>query len=88
MGFHEVFGTLPQASAQSPGRVNLLGEHTDYQEGYVLPTPLPYFTQVEVAPAQGQVEAYSETLRELRARPLQSPPRGTSWTISWGWSGP
>ena len=47
MGFQEVYGVLPQASAQAPGRVNLLREHTDYQEGYVLPTPIPYFTQVE-----------------------------------------
>ncbi|WP_038056819.1 galactokinase [Thermus amyloliquefaciens] len=76
MGFREVFGTLPEASAQAPGRVNLLGEHTDYQEGYVLPTPLPYFTQVEAAKAEGRVEAYSEELKELRARPLESPPQG------------
>jgi galactokinase len=76
MGFKEIFGALPEASAQAPGRVNLLGEHTDYQEGYVLPTPLPYFTQVEVGRAQGRVEAYSETLGELRARPLVSPPQG------------
>ena len=76
MGFKEVFGTLPEASAQAPGRVNLLGEHTDYQEGYVLPTPLPYFTQVEAAKGEGRVEAYSEELRELRARPLESPAQG------------
>ena len=53
MGFQEVYGVLPQASAQAPGRVNLLGEHTDYQEGYVLPTPIPYFTRVEAAPLEG-----------------------------------
>jgi galactokinase len=76
MGFKEIFGTLPEASAQAPGRVNLLGEHTDYQEGYVLPTPVPYHIQVEAARAEGRVEAYSETLRELRARPLPSPPQG------------
>ncbi|MFD3004642.1 galactokinase [Thermus tengchongensis] len=76
MGFKEVFGTLPEASAQAPGRVNLLGEHTDYQEGYVLPTSLPYLTRVEAGRAEGRVEAYSETLRELRARPLESPPQG------------
>lgn len=76
MGFREIFGILPEATAQAPGRVNLLGEHTDYQEGYVLPSPLPYLTQVEAARAEGRVEAYSETLRELRARPLGSPPQG------------
>ncbi|GGM93600.1 galactokinase [Thermus composti] len=76
MGYQEVFGTLPEASAKAPGRVNLLGEHTDYQEGYVLPTPLPYLTQVEAGRAEGKVEAYSETLKELRARPLESPPQG------------
>ncbi|GAA6754568.1 galactokinase [Thermus thalpophilus] len=76
MGYQEVFGALPEASAKAPGRVNLLGEHTDYQEGYVLPTPLPYFTQVEAGRAEGRVEAYSEALRELRARPLQSGPQG------------
>jgi galactokinase len=76
MGFQEVYGVLPQASAQAPGRVNLLGEHTDYQEGYVLPTPIPYFTQVEAAPLEGAVEAFSENLGELRARPLSSPPQG------------
>ncbi|AFV76406.1 galactokinase [Thermus oshimai JL-2] len=76
MGFQEVFGAPPEASAQAPGRVNLLGEHTDYQEGYVLPTPLPYFTRVEVGRAEGRVEAYSETLKELRARPLGGGPQG------------
>ncbi|MEN2981928.1 MAG: galactokinase [Thermus sp.] len=76
MGFQEVFGALPEASARAPGRVNLLGEHTDYQEGYVLPTPIPYFTQVEAGRAEGRVEAYSETLGELRARPLASPAQG------------
>ena len=35
----------------APGRVNLLGEHTDYNDGFVLPTAIPHHTRVEVSPA-------------------------------------
>lgn len=47
--FADIFGLRFEASAQAPGRVNLLGEHTDYNEGYVLPTTIPQLTRVEVA---------------------------------------
>ena len=36
--FRDVFGTDCAVSACAPGRVNLLGEHTDYNDGFVLPT--------------------------------------------------
>jgi len=35
--FNEIFGMKPGASAWAPGRVNIIGEHTDYNGGYVLP---------------------------------------------------
>ncbi|HZH44752.1 MAG TPA: galactokinase [Lysobacter sp.] len=35
-----------QATARAPGRVNLLGEHTDYNDGFVLPTAIPQHTTV------------------------------------------
>ena len=35
--FEEVFGNAPVVVAEAPGRVNLMGEHTDYNDGYVLP---------------------------------------------------
>jgi galactokinase len=36
------------ASADAPGRVNLIGEHTDYHDGYVLPTVIPQRTHVSL----------------------------------------
>lgn len=38
--FHEAFGHAPDATIFTPGRVNLIGEHTDYNGGQVLPTAL------------------------------------------------
>ena len=38
--FSEVFGCAPDVCAFAPGRVNLIGEHTDYNGGYVLPCAL------------------------------------------------
>ena len=37
LSFTEVFSTPATVVAQAPGRVNLLGEHTDYTGGFVLP---------------------------------------------------
>ncbi|GGR43550.1 galactokinase [Deinococcus seoulensis] len=44
--FEQHFGRAPQVTASAPGRVNLLGEHTDYQGGFVLPTAIPQVTTV------------------------------------------
>ena len=41
-GFREEFGHEPGCVWASPGRVNLIGEHTDYNEGFVLPLALPH----------------------------------------------
>jgi len=47
--FRTLFGRLPAVTAQAPGRVNLIGEHTDYNGGLVLPTAIPQVTRVELA---------------------------------------
>jgi galactokinase len=39
--FRAVFGAAPELAWYAPGRVNLIGEHTDYNDGFVLPVALP-----------------------------------------------
>lgn len=63
--FCAVFGRPPEALARAPGRVNLLGEHTDYNDGYVLPTAIGLHTEVALARRDdGRVRVESETLQE------------------------
>jgi galactokinase len=40
--------------ATAPGRVNLIGEHTDYNGGFVLPTAIPQQTRVSLTPSSGR----------------------------------
>ena len=51
--FDEVFGGEPMAIGSAPGRVNLLGEHTDYNDGYVLPIAIAQHTRVALRPNRG-----------------------------------
>ncbi len=50
--FRQIYGVDPGAAAEAPARANLLGEHTDYNDGFVLPTPLHYRTVVEAGLAE------------------------------------
>jgi galactokinase len=38
--FQKIYGTAPDVTARAPGRVNLIGEHTDYNGGFVLPAAI------------------------------------------------
>src|SRR5881409_1745143 len=53
--FRATFAVAPRAAASAPGRVNLIGEHTDYNGGPVLPVALAARTSVAVGPAEAGV---------------------------------
>ncbi len=48
--FKQTYGRSPQWIAAAPGRVNLIGEHTDYNDGFVLPMAIERYTIVAAAP--------------------------------------
>ena len=52
--FEEYFGHKPTVISASPGRVNLIGEHTDYNEGFVMPMALNNINVIAIAPPHGQ----------------------------------
>jgi galactokinase len=47
--FRDAFGTAPRIF-RSPGRINLIGEHTDYNEGFVLPAAIDRHVYVGISP--------------------------------------
>ena len=66
--FSALFGVAYSAQAEAFGRVNLIGEHTDYNEGFVLPTSIPQSTVAAVARRHDQeVRAWSAELSGTRA---------------------
>lgn len=60
--FKQRFDNDPTVVAAAPGRVNLIGEHTDYNGGFVLPMALERYTLVAVAPSKGKNFRLSSTL--------------------------
>ncbi len=50
--FYTQYGYHPTFAIQAPGRVNLIGEHTDYNDGFVLPCAIDYQTVISAAPRQ------------------------------------
>lgn len=68
-GFAETFGREPRGVAFAPGRVNLIGEHVDYNGGLVLPLPISAGTAVAWGPARSdQVDVVALDFDRARDR--------------------
>jgi galactokinase len=84
--FGEVFGAPPQWLVAAPGRVNLIGEHTDYNGGFVFPLAIERYTIVAAGPGDhqrggSQVRAYSAMFGEMAQFSLKNlRPESRDWT--------
>jgi galactokinase len=92
--FEQDFGSAPDGVWQAPGRVNLIGEHTDYNEGFVLPFAIDRTARVAVAVRQdatvrllstyGDQGVVSTTLNALQpgtAKGWTKYPLGVMWAL-------
>jgi galactokinase len=83
--FSEHFGKEPSFIVAAPGRVNLIGEHTDYNDGFVLPMAIDRYTVMAAGPHDGRdrvVRVHSAAVRDSVVLFLDSPlhPEPPPWT--------
>ncbi|WP_030985391.1 galactokinase [Streptomyces sp. NRRL S-1813] len=79
--FAAVYGAAPTGTWAAPGRVNLIGEHTDYNDGFVMPLALPHTTLAAAsARTDGVLRLHSGGadggIVELRIDELRPAPQG------------
>ncbi|MFF4473395.1 galactokinase [Streptomyces sp. NPDC001599] len=82
--FRELYGAEPEGVWAAPGRVNLIGEHTDYNDGFVMPFALPHQAVAAVSRREdGVLRLHSADIDadpvELRVADL-TPGSDKSWT--------
>lgn len=76
-----IFGEEAQLFAKSPGRINIIGEHTDYNEGFVLPAAIDKAVYVAVGKRNdNRIRLYAEDFKELFDTSLdQVEPSNMGW---------
>ena len=92
--FKAAFGRLPDGVWQAPGRVNLIGEHTDYNEGFVIPFAIDKTARVAVGVRpdstvrllstygdQGMTTADTASLDGRAAKGWTKYPLGVMWSL-------
>lgn len=84
-GFAQTFGCEPEAVFFAPGRVNLIGEHTDYNGGHVFPCAISLGTFAAAARrADGRVRLHSFSRSAMGVMEFALPPpgytEGNDWT--------
>lgn len=63
--FKELYGTEPALISKSPGRINVIGEHTDYNEGFVLPTAIDKAVYVALGKRDdSEIHLFAEDFKE------------------------
>jgi galactokinase len=73
--FRRVYGRDPELVAVAPGRVNLIGEHTDYNDGFVLPMAIERFVAVAAGPREDRrLRAHALAFGETREAALDGQP--------------
>lgn len=80
--YYSRFGEAPMSVVRAPGRVNVIGEHTDYNAGFVLPVAIDRATWIALSPSGNDaVELYSMDHDEVLSFNSQNPSKGGA---SWG----